>query len=103
MWQVSPDDEAKLLTELAALDAERYRLDRLIRDAVARKRYRSDPEQARRASDEEHSLVIEMDRLMTRIRGLEGRLLLLHPEGLTLRSQSQSLAAPNAPVSDINR
>jgi hypothetical protein len=82
MWQVSPSDEEKLLAELATLDAERSRLDDLVRDAVDRKRYSSDPEQGARASAEERSYLVEMDRLMTRIRGVEGRLLLLHPEGL---------------------
>jgi hypothetical protein len=74
MWQVSARDEETLLAELARLDAERSRLDDLIREAVDRKRYSSDPEQRARASAEERCYLAEMDRLMTRIRGLEGRL-----------------------------
>jgi hypothetical protein len=86
MWQVSPAEAASLLAELAALDGERYRLDELIREAIARKRYSPEREAAARAGDEEQSLIVAMDRLMTRIRGVEGRLLLLHPEGMTVRS-----------------
>jgi hypothetical protein len=77
MWQVSPKDESRLLAELAHLDGERYRLDNVIRDAVDRKRYSSDPDEAARASAAERCYLVEMDRLMTRIRGVEGRLLLL--------------------------
>jgi hypothetical protein len=86
MWQVSRSDEEKLLAELATLDAERSRLDDLIRDTVDRKRYSSDPQQRAGASAEERSYLVEMDRLMTRIRGVEGRLLLLHPQGLRVPS-----------------
>jgi hypothetical protein len=40
----------------------------------------------KRAAAAERTYLLEMDRLMTSIRSLEGRLLLLHPEGLTVRS-----------------
>jgi hypothetical protein len=86
MWQVFPEEEARLSAELAALDAERYRLDQKIREAVDRLRYSLDPEEVARATAEERDFLIKIDRLMTRIRGLEGRLLLLHPEGLTVPS-----------------
>ena len=86
MWQVFPDEEARLSAQLAAHDAERYRLDQEIRKAVDRKRYSLDPEEVARAAAAERTYLLEMDRLMTSIRSLEGRLLLLHPEGLTVRS-----------------
>ena len=91
MWQVVPEEETRLSAKLAALDAERYRLDQVIREAVDRKRYSSDPDEVARAAAEERTYLVHMDQLMTRIRGLEGRLLLLHPEGLTVPS-SQSRA-----------
>jgi hypothetical protein len=34
MWQVLPEEEARLSAQLAALDAEHYRLDPAIREAV---------------------------------------------------------------------
>jgi hypothetical protein len=86
MWQVDPEEETPLSAELAALDAERYRLDQVIREAVDRKRYSSDPDEVARAAAEERTYLVQMDQLMTRIRALEGRLLLLHPEGLTVPS-----------------
>jgi len=91
MWQVHPEEDRRLSAKLAALDAERYRLDQVIREAVDRKRYSSDPDEVARAAAEERTYLVHMDRLMTRIRGVEGRLLLLHPEGLTVPS-SQSRA-----------
>src|SRR5215211_4781183 len=90
MWQVDPDEKPRLSAKLAALDAERYFLDQVIREAL--ERYSSDPDEVARAAAEERSYLLQMDRLMTRIRGLEGRLLLLHPEGLTVPS-SQTGAA----------
>jgi hypothetical protein len=91
MWQVVPEEETRLSAKRAALDAERYRLDQVIREAVDRKRYCSDPDEVARAAADERTYLVQMDQLMTRIRGLEGRLLLLHPEGLTAPS-SQSRA-----------
>jgi hypothetical protein len=93
MWQVFPEEEARLSAQLAAHDAERYRLDQEIRKAVDRKRYSLDPEEVARAAAAERTHLLEMDRLMTSIRSLEGRLLLLHPEGLTVRSSQMGIGA----------
>jgi hypothetical protein len=93
MWQVDPDEKPRLSAKLAALDAERYFLDQVIREALDRKRYSSDPDEVARAAAEERSYLLQMDRLMTRIRGLEGRLLLLHPEGLTVPSSQTGAGA----------
>jgi hypothetical protein len=90
MWQVVPEEDTRLSAQLAELDAERYRLDQVIREAVDRKRYSSDPNEVARAAAEERTYLVQMNQLMTRIRGLEGRLLLLHPEGLTLPSSQSS-------------
>jgi hypothetical protein len=93
MWQVDPDEKPRLSAKRAALDAERYFLDQVIREALDRKRYSSDPDEAARAAAEERRYLVQMDRLMTRIRGLEGRLLLLHPEGLTVPSSQTRAGA----------
>ena len=70
-------DEAKLREELAQLDSRRQDLDDRIRDALDRQRYRSDPGEVAAAQAEERSRLVDMDRLMTRIRATEGKLLLL--------------------------
>lgn len=69
-------DRAALEQELAALDAERLALDGRIRDAVARQRHCTDPGQIAKARADEAMWLGRMDRLMTRIRAAEGRLLL---------------------------
>jgi hypothetical protein len=74
-------DEAKLREELAALDARRQDLDAGIRDAVDRQRYASNPDDVAAAQADERNRVVEMDRLMTRIRAAEGKLLLLRKAG----------------------
>jgi hypothetical protein len=73
-------DQATLERELAILDARRLELDAKIRDAVARQRYSRDLNEAQRAREEERAYALEMDRLMTSIRALEGRIL-LHRKG----------------------
>ena len=65
MWQVFPEEEARLSAQLAAHDAERYRLDQEIREAVDRKRYSLDPEEVARAAAAERTYLLAMDRLMT--------------------------------------
>src|SRR5687767_5208012 len=93
MWQVFPEEEARLSGQLAVHDAERYRLDQEIRKAIDRKRYSLDPEEVARAAAAERTYLLKMDRLMTSIRSREGRLLLLHPEGLTVRSSQICIGA----------
>lgn len=70
-------DRAKLREELAALDVRRQELDARIRDAVDRQRYGSDPAEIDAAKRDEQTSLVEMDRLMTRIRAVEGQLLIL--------------------------
>lgn len=73
--QAVPDRTA-LDQELAALDAERLAIDRHIRDAVARQRHGTDPRAIEQARADEARWLQRMDRLMTRIRATESRLLL---------------------------
>ena len=58
------------------LDARRLDLDARLRDAVARQRYVPDESAAERARSDEATLLADMDRLMTRIRAVEAKLLL---------------------------
>lgn len=69
-------DRAALERELARLDAERLALDGRIRDAVARQRFSADSGEIEQARRDEAKWLTHMDRLMTRIRAAEGRLLL---------------------------
>ena len=69
-------DRAKLEEELTALDARRLQLDAAIRDAHNRQRYCHEPRTVEQARAEEAALLTELDRLMTRYRAVEGRLLL---------------------------
>jgi predicted nucleic acid-binding Zn-ribbon protein len=74
-------EEARLREELLDLDRRREHLDRKIEDAVRRQRYAPSPDEVDRAKSDERSVLSEMDRLMTRIRAVEGKLLQLrkHP------------------------
>ncbi len=69
-------DRAKLEEELTLLDGRRLQLDAAIRDAQNRQRYCHEPHTVEQARAEETALVTELDRLMTRYRAVEGRLLL---------------------------
>ena len=76
-WHVRDEDRARLRAELAALDARLHEFDRKIWEAIIRQRYSRDPENVERAANDLKKLVSEMDRLMTRSRAVEGKLLLL--------------------------
>jgi hypothetical protein len=67
-------DSTDLTAELAELDARRLALDARLRDAVARSRYCPDQAVREAARREEAALLRELDRLMTRIRAVEGQL-----------------------------
>jgi beta-lactamase class A len=70
-------EDARLRQELRELDEKRTQLDRRIADAVNRQRFSPDRADAEKARDDERKHLAEMDRLMTRIRAVEGKLLLL--------------------------
>ena len=74
-------DEAALWEELAALDRRRQDCDGRIRNAVDRQRYVSQPGAGETARDDERRLMVELDRIMTRIRAVEGKLLLKRRSG----------------------
>lgn len=69
-------DVGALWEELAALDQRRQEYDRRIREAVNRQRYLTEVRANEAARSEERRLMTELDRVMTRIRAVEGKLLL---------------------------
>lgn len=74
-------ERAKLRDELARLDLTRQDLDRQIREAQQRQRYGSDADAIEAAKRDERDTVVAMDRLMTRIRAVEGQLLVAEKAG----------------------
>ena len=74
-------DRAKLQDELARLDSSRQELDRELRDAQDRQRYGTDADEIEAAKRDERDKVVAMDRLMTRIRAVEGQLLMAGKAG----------------------
>lgn len=73
-------DEAKLKAELIELHGRRQRLDEQIRDAVNRQRFSRDPGVVHQARADESARIAEMDRLMTRLRAVEAKLLIARGE-----------------------
>ena len=69
------NEEERLRQELLDLDRRREHLDRQLEDAVLRQRYAPSPAEHEPARSDEQRLLAEMDRLMTRIRAVEGKIL----------------------------
>lgn len=74
-------DQAALWQELADLDLRRQDCDRRLREASDRQRYMAEPGASEAAKADERRLVLELDRVMTRIRSVEGKLLLARQSG----------------------
>lgn len=68
-------DETSLYQELVTLDDRRRRLEMRIADALNTQRYRADGSAVETARAEERRLLGELDRLLTRVRAVEGQLL----------------------------
>lgn len=79
IWHIRTEDRARLSAELTRLDSRLLALDDRIRDATNRQRYGS-PEEMARVAHELDSLAADLDRLMTRERAIEAKLLLLQKE-----------------------
>jgi hypothetical protein len=71
-----PADATKLIDELISLQARQAELDRKLRDAANRQRFSRDSANVERAREDERSHLVLMDRLMTRMRAVEAKLLL---------------------------
>lgn len=74
-------DQPALWQELATLDQRRQDCDHRLREALDRQRYSSDPGAGEAAKADERRLMGELDRVMTRIRAVEGKLLLARRSG----------------------
>jgi hypothetical protein len=59
-----------------ALQERLGEIDQLLRDARDRQRFSSNAEGAAKALDDERAYLLELDSVMTRIRAVEGKLLL---------------------------
>lgn len=68
-------DETSLYQELVTLDDRRRRLELRIADALNTQRYSADLNAIEAARVEERRLLGELDRLLTRVRAVEGQLL----------------------------
>jgi hypothetical protein len=99
-WHVRPEDRARLRAELAALDARLHELDQKRRQAINRQRYSGSPENRSTAADDLKKVVTEMDRLMTRSRAVEGKLLLLQKLPQTPADPSRDAGASSGDVSE---
>jgi hypothetical protein len=86
-----------LWAELAALDQRRQDYDRRIREAVNRQRYIAEARSNEAARAEERRLMIELDRVMTRIRAVEGKLLLARRSASGQGEQSSFVATFSKP------
>ncbi len=80
IWHPISADEVKLSEELASLDAQHHRLEMKLTLASYRHRYSSDPADVAQAGEDERSLLIKLDQLMTRMRAVGGKLALVHKE-----------------------
>ena len=77
IWHIRTEDAVRLSAELANLDLRRHELNARIRAAINHERYSLDPAEMARAAEDRTHLVAELDRLMTRARAVEAKLLLL--------------------------
>jgi hypothetical protein len=68
-------DGSRLRQELQASHERMSRLNHLLRDAADRQRFGGDGAASRKAAEDERAYLAELDRLMTRIRAIEGQLL----------------------------
>jgi hypothetical protein len=71
-----PADVVRLREELVDLADRHGKLDAMLRDAALRQRFGRDPESIARAREDERLHLQVLDRLMTRIRAVEAKLLI---------------------------
>jgi hypothetical protein len=67
--------ERELHQELVSLEQLMRRLDRQLADAVHRMHHSPSPDLVEKAARDEKKFLTQLDRLMTRIRAVEGQLL----------------------------
>lgn len=71
-----PADVVRLREELADLSDRQGQLNDMLRDATLRQRFGADPESVAKAQEDERRHLVVLDRLMTRIRAVEAKLLI---------------------------
>ncbi len=76
-WHVKGRDKTWVLTQLGVLAARQRHIEDKIRDAIYRQRFSQDENEIRRALEEERHHLKALDGVMTSIRALEGKLMLL--------------------------
>ena len=74
-------DEQVLLRELRLLYSDHERLNARISDANQRQKHLKGPEDIARAQNEEQQLLSEMNRLMDRLRAVEGQIMQIRRTG----------------------
>ncbi len=70
-------EEADLIRELRRLYDEYQKLNHRITNAHQRQRFSADPKDSAQAIEDERKLLGEIDRLMTKMRAVEGHLMAL--------------------------
>lgn len=70
--------ESQLHQEFLDLELHMRLLDRQLADALHRMRHSASADLVEKAKQDEKRLLTELDRLMTRMRAIEGQLLQLH-------------------------
>ena len=68
-------EEANLIAELRRLYDDYEKLNRKITNAAQRQRFSKDTADIEKAVQDEKAFLVEIDRLMTRMRAIEGHLL----------------------------
>jgi len=68
-------EEAKLIAELRRLYDDYEKLNRRIANAAHRQRFSKDSADVEQAVRDEKAFLVEIDRLMTRMRAIEGHLM----------------------------
>jgi hypothetical protein len=71
-----PPDLMRLRDELQRLEERQNELDYKLRDALVRRKFSTDPASLNQAKSDEREYLVLLDRLMTRMRAVEAKLLL---------------------------
>ncbi len=93
-WHVQTEDRVRLAAELRTLEARVYELDEAMRDAVYRQRYSGEPDETAKGADDLWHLVRKLDWVMTRVRAVEAKLLLVRPKAEPVTRAAEGWAMP---------
>jgi hypothetical protein len=76
-WHIAAGDKAWLRTQLDVLASRQRRIDDMIRDAADRQRFSKDREDIERAREDERRYLKALDAVMTAMRAIEVKLMLM--------------------------